>query len=99
MLDVSMIALGIGLGMGIAAIGAGLGLGWAASSGLAGMSRQPEAANKIQIAMLLALAFIELVFLLTFVVLNGLSTKLPNYEEARKQDKLVAPISASQGSR
>lgn len=94
MLDVSMIALGIALGMGIAAIGAGLGLGWAASAGLSGISRQPEASGKIQIAMLLSFAFIELVFLLTFVVLNGLSGKLPNYEEARTQGKLIAPVVA-----
>ncbi|RYG41576.1 ATP synthase F0 subunit C [bacterium] len=58
----------IGLGIGIAALGVGIGQGIAANGALQGMARQPEASGKIQTGMLIALAFMELVFLLTFVV-------------------------------
>jgi F-type H+-transporting ATPase subunit c len=41
-----------------------------------GMSRQPEAIGKMQTAMLIALAFVELVFLLTvFVGMGPLTAK------------------------
>jgi F0F1-type ATP synthase membrane subunit c/vacuolar-type H+-ATPase subunit K len=40
-------------------------IGWA---GLQGMSRQPEAIGKLQVAMLIAFAFVELVFLLTVFI-------------------------------
>jgi F-type H+-transporting ATPase subunit c len=59
--------LGLGIALGVAALGVGIGQGIAASSALGGIARQPEAAGKIQTAMLIALAFMELVFLLTFV--------------------------------
>ncbi len=54
--------------LGLAAIGVGIGLGMIGQSAMTGMSRQPEAINKIQTAMLIALAFVELVFLLTVFV-------------------------------
>jgi len=59
---------GLGLGVGIAALGVGVGLGLIGSSALQGMARQPEAISKLQTAMLIALAFVELVFLLTVFV-------------------------------
>ncbi|MEO7453234.1 MAG: ATP synthase F0 subunit C [Fimbriimonadales bacterium] len=68
--------LGIGLMLGIAALGVGIGQGIAANGALNGMARQPEASGKIQTAMLIALAFMELVFLLTFVVVFTLSGKV-----------------------
>lgn len=58
----------LGIGLGIAAAGVGLGLGLIGYSGLQGMSRQPEAIGKLQVAMLIGLAFVELVFLLTVFV-------------------------------
>jgi F-type H+-transporting ATPase subunit c len=62
--------------LGIAALGVGIGQGIAANGALNGMARQPEASGKIQTAMLIALAFMELVFLLTFVVVFILSGKV-----------------------
>ncbi len=62
------IAIGIGLAVGIAGLGVGLGQGLAANGGLNGMARQPEAAKQINNSMLLALVFLELVFLLSFVL-------------------------------
>ncbi len=76
-MDASNIAIGIGIGMGVAALGVGIGQGIAANAGLSAMGRQPEAAGRIQTGMLIALAFIELVFLLTFVVMFLLAGKVP----------------------
>lgn len=55
----SMIAVGYPVGLGLAAIGAGLGLGRAVGSAMEAIGRQPEAAGKIQINMILGCAFIE----------------------------------------
>lgn len=59
------------LGLGIAALGVALGLGLIGYGAMIGMSRQPEAIGKLQTAMLIALAFVELVFLLTVFVAPG----------------------------
>jgi len=59
------------LALGLAALGVAIGLGMIGNAAMAGMSRQPEAIGKLQTAMLIALAFVELVFLLTVFV--GLS--------------------------
>ena len=48
-----------GIGAGLVTIGAGLGIGRIASSAMEGIARQPEAAAKIQTAMLIAAALIE----------------------------------------
>ncbi len=56
------------IGLGLAAFGCAIGLGLIGYSGLQGMSRQPEAINRLQVAMLIALAFVELVFLLTLFI-------------------------------
>lgn len=61
----------IGLGIGLAALGCAIGLGLIGYSAMQGMSRQPEAIGKIQTAMLIALAFVELVFLLSVFVAPG----------------------------
>ena len=52
----------------IAAIGAGLGIGKIGGSAMESIARQPEAASKIQTAMLIAAAFIEAVALFAVVV-------------------------------
>ncbi len=51
--------LGAGLGAGIVTLGAGLGIGRIAGSAMDGIARQPEAAGKIQTAMLISAALIE----------------------------------------
>jgi len=58
----------LGLGLGLAALGVGIGLGLIGYGAMQGMARQPEAIGKLQVAMLIALAFVELVFLLTVFV-------------------------------
>lgn len=61
----------LALGIGIAALGVSIGLGLIGFSALQGMARQPEAIGKMQTAMLIGLAFVELVFLLTVFVVPG----------------------------
>ncbi len=51
--------MGQGIGAGLAVLGVGLGIGRLAAGAMEGIARQPEAAGKIQTAMLLAAALIE----------------------------------------
>jgi F-type H+-transporting ATPase subunit c len=47
------------LGAGLAVIGAGIGIGQVGGKAMEGIARQPEAAGKIQTAMIIAAALIE----------------------------------------
>jgi len=71
-------ALGFALpvGLGMAAVGSGLGLGKAISSAMEAMGRQPEAAGKIQTAMIIGAAFIEALTIYAFVSVFVLSGKI-----------------------
>ena len=51
--------LAAGIGAGIVAIGAGIGIGRIGGSAMDAIARQPEAAAKIQTAMIIAAALIE----------------------------------------
>lgn len=57
-------ALAIGLG----ALGPALAIGWLASKALEAIGRNPEAAPKIQTAMILAIAFAEAIAIYALVV-------------------------------
>ena len=57
-----------GIGAGLAVIGAGLGIGRIGGSAMEAMARQPEAAGKIQTAMIIAAALIEGAALFAIVV-------------------------------
>ena len=63
-----MSIFGIALAMGMACLGIGLGQGLALSKGLDGISNQPEAASKIQTAMIVGMALMETIGILTFVI-------------------------------
>lgn len=67
--------LGAGVGAGIVAVGAGLGIGKIGSSAMEAMARQPEAATKIQTAMIIASALIEGVALFGVLVCLIIATK------------------------
>jgi len=56
------------IGAGLVAIGAGLGIGRLAGSAMDGIARQPEAAPKIQVNMLIAAALVEGVALFCAVI-------------------------------
>ena len=69
-------ALGYALpiGIGLAAIGSGIGLGLTGKGGMEAMGRQPEAAAKIQTAMIIGMAFSEaltIYALVTMFILQG----------------------------
>ena len=56
------------IGAGLAVIGGGIGIGLAGKGAVEGIARQPEAAGKIQINMILAAALIEGATLFAVVV-------------------------------
>lgn len=56
------------IGAGLAALGAGIGIGKIGSSAMEGIARQPEAASKIQTAMIISAALIEGAALFAIVV-------------------------------
>jgi F-type H+-transporting ATPase subunit c len=64
--------LGASLGAGLVLLGAANGIGKLASSAVEGIARQPEAAGKIQTAMLIAAALIEGVAFFALVVCMGI---------------------------
>lgn len=55
----TLLALAYPLGLGLAAFGSALGLGRAVAAAMESMGRQPEAAGRIQTAMIIGCAFIE----------------------------------------
>jgi len=62
------LGIGIGLAVGLAGLGVGIGQGIATNGGLQGIARQPVAGKIISNQFLLGLVFMELVFLLSFVI-------------------------------
>jgi F-type H+-transporting ATPase subunit c len=58
-LYLAALALGAGLGVAISVIGGGVGQGLVGLGAMGGIARQPEAAGRIQTAMIIALALIE----------------------------------------
>ncbi|HKX27391.1 MAG TPA: ATP synthase F0 subunit C [Blastocatellia bacterium] len=60
--------LGAVIGFGIAAGLCGLGQGRVAAAACEGMARNPGAYNRVQLALILGLAFIETLVIFTFVV-------------------------------
>ncbi|MCX7013118.1 MAG: ATP synthase F0 subunit C [Candidatus Sumerlaeota bacterium] len=58
-MDINILHLAYPLGLGIAVIGSGFGLGKAVSAAMEAIGRQPEAAGRIQTAMIIGCAFIE----------------------------------------
>jgi len=56
------------IGAGLAVLGAGLGIGKIGSSAMDAIARQPEAAGKVQTAMIIAAALVEGVALFGVVV-------------------------------
>lgn len=67
--------LGAVVGFGIAAGLCGLGQGRVAGAACEGMARNPNAYNRVQLALILGLAFIETLVIFTFVVVL---LKVPN---------------------
>ena len=69
-------AIAVAIGIGIAALGGALSQGRAASAALEGISRNPNAADKVFVPMILGLAFIESLVLFTWVLMFLLLGKI-----------------------
>lgn len=66
--DKGWFALGAGIAAGLAALGCGIAQGITANAALSGIARNPTAAPKIQTPMILALALIESLMLLAWLI-------------------------------
>ncbi len=66
--DVAAKSIAAGLAIGVGAIGPALGIGRLASKAMEAIGRNPEAAPKIQTAMILAIAFTEAIAIYALVV-------------------------------
>ncbi len=75
------LALAVGLGLPIAVLSAALGQGKVGSSAMESIARQPEATSKIQVNMLIALAFIESLVIYSLLMFFMLQGKLPATEK------------------
>ena len=84
MLYFAMLAIAVGLGLPIAVLSAALGQGKVGASAMEGIARQPEAAGKIQLAMMIALGFIESLVIYALLMFFLLQGKLPATEEILK---------------
>ncbi len=76
MADLNLLGLSLPLGVGLAAIGSGLGRGNAVSHAMDAIARQPEAADKIQTAMIIGCALIEALTIYALVVVIMLMGRL-----------------------
>ncbi len=75
------LAFGVAWAVSIAAIGAALGQGIATAFAVQGIARQPEAAGRIQLVLIIGLAFMEslaIYALLVFILLRG---NLPSFDQ------------------
>ncbi|NQY90100.1 MAG: ATP synthase F0 subunit C [Deltaproteobacteria bacterium] len=63
-----LIAVGAGICMGVAALGAGLGQGRAVASAMESIGRNPNSADRIQIPMIIGIAFMEALGIYALVV-------------------------------
>lgn len=71
-----LMALAVALGIGIAALGGTMSQGRAAAAALEGISRNPNAADKVFVPMILGLAFVESLVLFTWVLMFLLMGKI-----------------------
>jgi F-type H+-transporting ATPase subunit c len=92
---ISLAFVGVGLGAGLIILGAGLGIGRIGGQAVEGMSRQPEAAGKIQTAMIISAALIEgaALFALVIMLLIGiLNVPRPVVEAFAPKAAVTQPV-------
>ncbi len=76
------LALAVGIGLPIAVIGAGLGQGKVGASAMEGIARNPEAVGRIQINMIIALAFIESLVIYSLLITFMILPRVPTFQQA-----------------
>lgn len=94
----ALLALAVGFGLPLVAAGAAVAQGLATRGALEGISRQPEAAPRIQLTMIIGLALIEslvIYVLLTFFILQA---KLPASEKMLETITEMARPEAGKGA-
>lgn len=74
------LALAVGFGLPIAVLSAATAQGRAANAALDGIARQPEAAGRIQTAMIIGLALIESLVIYALLMFFLLQGRLPETE-------------------
>ncbi len=74
--QLGLVAIAIALGLGLSVIGAALGQAKAAAAALEGIARNPNAADKVFVPLLLSLSFIESLVLFVWVLMFLLLGKL-----------------------
>jgi F-type H+-transporting ATPase subunit c len=72
----ALIPIGVGLTLGLAAFAGAFGQGRAAAAALEGIARNPQAAGKIQVPLIVSLALMEGLTIFSFVVANGMAAKV-----------------------
>jgi F-type H+-transporting ATPase subunit c len=82
MIYLAVLAFGVALGLPIAVIAASTAQGKATSTALEGIARQPEAAPRIQTAMIIGLALIESLVIYSLLIFFLLMAKLPDVTPA-----------------
>ena len=75
------LAFAIGIGLPIGVIGAGIGQGIATGYAVQGVSRQPEAAGRIQTVLIIGLGLIESLVIYSLVLAFLLWLELPTFEQ------------------
>ncbi|MEZ4272445.1 MAG: ATP synthase F0 subunit C [Myxococcota bacterium] len=70
------VAIAIALGIGMAAMAGAIGQARTASAALEGIARNPNAADKVFVPMILGLAFIESLVLFTWVLMLFMQNRL-----------------------
>ncbi|NJL24463.1 MAG: ATP synthase F0 subunit C [Calothrix sp. SM1_5_4] len=74
--DRGLYALGLAILLGLAAFGATSGQARVGSAAMEGLARNPQARNAMFVPMIVVLALIESLFILTWLVANGVSGKI-----------------------
>ncbi len=90
MLYFAVLAFAVGLGLPIAVLAASTAQGRATSTALEGIARQPEAAGRIQLAMIIGLALIESLVIYSLLMFFLLQDRLPSYEQVIEIIKATA---------
>ena len=72
----SALSFALPLGIAIAAIGSGIALGMIGQGAMQAIGRQPEAAGKIQLAMIIIAGLAEALTIYAFVTMIQLSSKI-----------------------
>lgn len=75
-MSTGIIALGAGLAIGLAALGISIGQGMLGSKAMESMGKQPEAIGQIRTSMIVAMAIMETIGVLTFVIAIIVAGKL-----------------------